>query len=466
MRKLDRPSILRHVMLAGSRDARFFGGLYNTGYRLMAAPGELTDLVMLLQGTGRRFRRYLEIGPSGGGIPRLLDDFLTFNAVHLIADDCEPDKTKTLGVNLPHGLVWHGDGSSAAAEHQLASWGGGFDLVHIDAEHSYESVRRQTQMVLPYLTRDALLIFHDTSFAPGVGQWVRELKGGEMCGMAHLGDFGDKFGFSVFQFTQGSHAAASNPPEPLPTRNLIFHWCGLRSDMLDFNFAELPKYLDAFDGRVVFTVAWDQTTMAPFDVIDRFDSEMQAAGTLRPVEWIPVANQPNRETHAFKDHLLPRAMAWDGYTAFGHSKGTTHGGNYCVRLWTDWLYQFTFSNPRAVHAMLRDKTCAGALKSDLKGTYDSDATDARFRVSHDAVQVPWEYSGTFFWLNNARAFSKPLKPFRDGRWSIESFPGSQWPKSEGACLFDPPRDGRGYYVPHQYRSLGGGVVIENYKRSF
>jgi len=49
------------------------------------------------------------------------------------------------------------------------------ELVFIDADHSYEAVRADFEVVRPWLSSTATVAFHDVNAHPGVGRFVGEL---------------------------------------------------------------------------------------------------------------------------------------------------------------------------------------------------------------------------------------------------------------------------------------------------
>ena len=48
------------------------------------------------------------------------------------------------------------------------------DLLFIDGDHSFEACYKDWKLYSPYLAQNAIVVFHDTGWAPGVQKVVRD----------------------------------------------------------------------------------------------------------------------------------------------------------------------------------------------------------------------------------------------------------------------------------------------------
>lgn len=166
------------VETAGSDHTDVFGGTYQGGYYTQQNPDEFAALACLLLDRGP-IDLYGEIGVAAGGTTRLMHELVGFNDGVLIDNGAHPNhKHFTHNVaKLPCHFI-QGDSHAAYVFDTLRNYlsaGVKFDVVFIDGDHSYEGVKQDIELVLPYCTPDTLLIFHDTVACDGVGRAFGEL---------------------------------------------------------------------------------------------------------------------------------------------------------------------------------------------------------------------------------------------------------------------------------------------------
>lgn len=175
------------------------------GYGTQQRQAELAQLVHYLLPNADRYRRFLEIGSAAGGTARILDDFLKFDSIHIVDDN-------SLGLqdlrkeNLPNAVEWIGDSTTVDCQVALGIWGVEFDLVHIDAGHSYECVSQDTVTATMFASPGAIIFLHDVVCSPiednGIARWVEELQGSvsPLLSLRYITTFGDDLGIGVFQW--------------------------------------------------------------------------------------------------------------------------------------------------------------------------------------------------------------------------------------------------------------------------
>lgn len=163
---------------------------------------EFADLLLYLQPQAEEFRRYLEIGAAAGGTAWWLNEYLRFDAIYLIDDNAQGKQTRR-HTNLPNAIEWIGDSTTQECRDALATWGGIFDLVLIDGGHTYQCVTSDTYLVLPYLRRSSLVMYHDVlgPYTPDVTRWCEELQQGAVEGLTYRRTIGHQLGVGIFEWT-------------------------------------------------------------------------------------------------------------------------------------------------------------------------------------------------------------------------------------------------------------------------
>ncbi len=171
-------------------------GLWAEGYGVQQRQTEIAALVEHVLPDASRYRNFLEIGAAAGGTARLLDDFIHFDVIHLIDDNALGLEDRR-HVNLPNAVEWIGNACSPEAMQAVAEWGIAFDLVHIDAGHTYECVKADTLLAVSVAAPGAVIFFHDVLCCEGITQWMTELLDGAVPGLEYITTFGNDLGIGV-----------------------------------------------------------------------------------------------------------------------------------------------------------------------------------------------------------------------------------------------------------------------------
>lgn len=182
------------VEKAGSDCQSLFGGTHDGGYATQQNPDEFAALVCLLLNRCRPIDVYGEIGSAAGGTLRLIQELVDF-AVAVVLDDGNHPKhslwESNTGEFRNRVVIHRGDSHAEAAKEFVARTCAfqKFDVIFIDGDHSYEGVKKDIELVLPFCTPATLLVFHDTVCCPGVTQAFAELpnKVAEFIGPTGLG---------------------------------------------------------------------------------------------------------------------------------------------------------------------------------------------------------------------------------------------------------------------------------------
>lgn len=194
--------IVNFIELCGSDSLETFGGRFEGGYYVQQDPQELGQLIYWLKTSlmvPRPMYNYLEIGSAAGGTMRVLHDVggLIWNA-YVIDDNKHPrhvHRPKTLGKTEVKEFI--GDSHSMECARWLKNLDKKFHMVYIDGDHSFAGVKADTELVLPYLDRDAIVVYHDTRICWEVRQFIRHLRyTGELM---YLREFDERQGITVFK---------------------------------------------------------------------------------------------------------------------------------------------------------------------------------------------------------------------------------------------------------------------------
>ncbi|MDB5341891.1 MAG: cephalosporin hydroxylase related enzyme [Schlesneria sp.] len=172
------PKIIDSINIAGSDNVASFGGLYEGGYHIQHSPQEFAQLVCLLAALGP-FSAYLEIGTAAGGTIRFLNDHIQIDRNVVIDDGTHPKAHFWASQNrhcVPNVVDFIGDSHSPEAAHFLSELGLEFDLVSIDADHSYSGAAADWNLIQDYTRPGAIVWFHDILACDGVAALWNELK--------------------------------------------------------------------------------------------------------------------------------------------------------------------------------------------------------------------------------------------------------------------------------------------------
>ena len=122
-------------------------GTWLHGYDIQQRQAEIAAAIDHLLPRKEEYRRFLEIGAASGGTSRFLNDYLAFDAIHIV-DDNQLKLQDARHRNIPQAVEWVGDSCSDKCFDAVKAWGVEFDLIHIDAGHSYPCVSSDTRLAV------------------------------------------------------------------------------------------------------------------------------------------------------------------------------------------------------------------------------------------------------------------------------------------------------------------------------
>lgn len=156
---------------------RLFDGNYSHAIQI---PEELADFILELkrrQQDGQKLNRMLEVGFAAGITNTILNKFFNFDQIVAIDSFNGPAYGQILWANLRFkNLTLVCGDSSSERTIGIANALGLYDLIFIDADHSYEGVTRDVSTYAPMLADNGILAMHDIATeGTGVPQAWREL---------------------------------------------------------------------------------------------------------------------------------------------------------------------------------------------------------------------------------------------------------------------------------------------------
>lgn len=179
--------ILNHVLNAGSNSLYVFGGKFEGGYELQQDPDDITSFLFDYQ--GKEVENFIEIGVAAGGNTRIMCDFLNIKNVYTMDLDEHPSINSPNNPNAREKNFqnlkisgerksFYGDSHSENALQWLNEQGVKFDIAFIDGDHTFDGIKMDTELIIPFMKENGLLIYHDTIIDVGSLEFDKKLKTG------------------------------------------------------------------------------------------------------------------------------------------------------------------------------------------------------------------------------------------------------------------------------------------------
>jgi len=149
-------------------------------------------------------KSYLEIGSAAGGTAFVFNHFFDLEKTVLIDDNelWQSSHRKEILKDVVYQEIV-GRSDDIVVQDTVAGMNTLFDLLLVDADHSYKMVKSDVDLYHPFLRPGGFLLLHDTVFAPeGDGRVMLELrmdKGMKFIKEYVARDGGPKFGIALFQ---------------------------------------------------------------------------------------------------------------------------------------------------------------------------------------------------------------------------------------------------------------------------
>ena len=188
----------------GSDYVNRFGGTHNGGIYLQQEPREMANLIIFLQNQNLKNINYLEIGCAAGGFTYVMNYFLDIKNNILIDDNKHRMHIKLANVlkDIKYNK-WVGDSQSKQAREFVLNLNLKFDIIFIDADHSYQGVKNDTIYYIPFLKKNGFIAFHDLSERrTGVKEWLKEVNENKVFMLKNVVNFiqnPGRLGIGVYQ---------------------------------------------------------------------------------------------------------------------------------------------------------------------------------------------------------------------------------------------------------------------------
>lgn len=195
-------NIKQTILDFGSDCLGVFGGKFEGGIHLQQSIDEITLLIQFLLEEKKKYYNFLEIGSAAGGNTFLLNYFLKFNSIYIVDNNCHPKYPlrKDILKNIEY-KEYIGNSQSPEAKIFIKEQNIEFDIIFIDADHSYHGVKKDIENFSEFLNPSGFLVFHDTQICPGVNQAINDLKNDNKFKFINefISTTGPKLGIGVFQ---------------------------------------------------------------------------------------------------------------------------------------------------------------------------------------------------------------------------------------------------------------------------
>lgn len=161
----------------GSDSLKVCGGKFEGGIYLQQVPDEVARLInYLIDHTEGSLDNVLEIGSASGGMAFLLHHYLNTKQTVIIDDNKHKrhKERKRILKDVPY-IEFIGDSHSEEAFKFVRNLGLYFNIIIIDGDHSYEGVKKDTEMYFRFSDYQQFVVYHDIVACPGVKKYFREL---------------------------------------------------------------------------------------------------------------------------------------------------------------------------------------------------------------------------------------------------------------------------------------------------
>jgi predicted O-methyltransferase YrrM len=166
-----------YILTLGQENTEGFGGTVAGGIRLQQTPDEIAPCLAELLKYKDEIHNYLETGSAAGGSCYVMNHFFPLEKIVLIDNNglnMQSTRNEVLKGIFHQELIGRSDDEFVVGS--VMNMGILFDLILLDSDHSYQNVRLEAALYLPFLRPGGFLFIHDTvAAAQGDGRVMREL---------------------------------------------------------------------------------------------------------------------------------------------------------------------------------------------------------------------------------------------------------------------------------------------------
>lgn len=154
-----------------------------TRLHMMQSPWELADFIFALKkheiNNNFRIKNFLDVGFSSGQNNSVLNKFFNFENIVALDNFSSHINTDALFANLQHKNLTLAIGDSTSSRIiDIVNKLGNYDLIFIDANHTYEYVKKDFENFKPFLEKGGVIGFHDVDCPDwkGINKFWKELE--------------------------------------------------------------------------------------------------------------------------------------------------------------------------------------------------------------------------------------------------------------------------------------------------
>ncbi len=191
------------ILECGQENIEGFGGVKQGGIHLQQIPDEFAPCIAELLKYKNEIKNYLEVGSASGGSCFVFNHFFPLEKIVLI--DNNGLNRQSLRNEVLEGIYHQeliGNSDDEVVYNSVAKMNTLFDLIVLDSDHSYRTVRVEVSMYLPFLRPGGFLFLHDTVYSlQGDGRVMRELStyGGMELVAEYVSKNGPKLGIGLLR---------------------------------------------------------------------------------------------------------------------------------------------------------------------------------------------------------------------------------------------------------------------------
>jgi predicted O-methyltransferase YrrM len=168
----DIQDIKEEIKKLGSDSVKMFDGQFEGGIYLQQNLDEISETIDFLLKNNHKFENLLEVGAAAGGNSKVFSLFLNIKNIRIIDDNnhskhiYRKEVLKNLDVE-----EFVGNSQSKEAFEWIKNKNEKYDIVYIDADHSYEGVKNDINNYYKFVKNGGFIIFHD-HISPIYGQFI------------------------------------------------------------------------------------------------------------------------------------------------------------------------------------------------------------------------------------------------------------------------------------------------------
>jgi predicted O-methyltransferase YrrM len=184
----------------GSDHLPTMGGRYEGGIHLQQVPEEISELIFdLVERYKKNPVSLLEIGSAAGGNVYVFNYFLNLHNIVIVDNNKHKKYMKRNEILKDISYIEVvGDSHSTEVKSKVASTGLKFDIIFIDGDHSYSGVKQDFYDYKTLLSKDGLIIFHDTVACEGIKRFTKQIGDSAELFKTYIGPY-KQLGISAFK---------------------------------------------------------------------------------------------------------------------------------------------------------------------------------------------------------------------------------------------------------------------------